>query len=182
MAVLPFLALRGTGSAASTKLSASATHPAFAAGSSRSLSLDRSLGANYDAAITPGTIAVDASVAAAVTPVPASVPTTAPTARARTVARPAVHRLASAPPPVAQRPSETGPASWYGAPAGTCAHQSLPFGTLVTVTDLATGRSITCRVEDRGPYLDGRIIDLSKATFAQLAPPGAGVIEVRITW
>jgi rare lipoprotein A len=80
------------------------------------------------------------------------------------------------------RPSQTGPASWYPAPAGTCAHPSLPFGTVVTVTDLANGRTTTCRVEDRGPYEGGRIIDLSESTFAQLAPPSTGVIQVRITW
>jgi rare lipoprotein A len=56
------------------------------------------------------------------------------------------------------------------------------LGTVVTVTDLANGRSVTCRVEDRGPYQNNRIIDLSESTFSQLAPPSVGVIEVRITW
>jgi rare lipoprotein A (peptidoglycan hydrolase) len=79
-------------------------------------------------------------------------------------------------------PSETGPASWYPAAPGTCAHPTLPFGTVVTITDLATGTTATCTVDDRGPYEGGRIIDLSPDVFAQLAPDSAGVIEVRITW
>jgi rare lipoprotein A len=78
--------------------------------------------------------------------------------------------------------SETGSASWYQAPAGTCAHPSLPFGTLVTVTNLANGATTQCRVEDRGPYSGGRIIDLSESTFSQIASPSEGVIQVRIQW
>jgi len=77
---------------------------------------------------------------------------------------------------------QTGPASWYQAPAGTCAHPSLPIGTLVTVVNLANGRQTQCRVEDRGPYQGGRIIDLAETTFAQLADPAQGVINVRIEW
>lgn len=69
--------------------------------------------------------------------------------------------------------AETGIASIYwegstlatGAPfnpsAVLCAHKTLPFHTIVRVTDLDTGRSIDCSIEDRGPYVTGRIIDLS---------------------
>ena len=78
--------------------------------------------------------------------------------------------------------SQTGSASWYQAPTGTCAHPSLPFGTLVTVTNLANGASTQCRVEDRGPYSGGRIIDLAEGTFSQIASPSQGVIQVRIEW
>jgi rare lipoprotein A len=78
--------------------------------------------------------------------------------------------------------SETGSASWYEAPAGTCAHPSLPFGTVVTVTNLANGATTKCRVEDRGPYAGGRIIDLSEGTFSQIASTSQGVIQVRIEW
>ena len=53
---------------------------------------------------------------------------------------------------------------------------------MVTVTRLGTGASATCVVTDRGPHGAGRIIDLDRGTFAQLADPGAGVIQVRITW
>jgi rare lipoprotein A (peptidoglycan hydrolase) len=50
------------------------------------------------------------------------------------------------------------------------------------VTDLSNGLSTTCTVEDRGPGVSGRIIDLSGQTFSQLAEPSTGVIEVRIGW
>lgn len=75
-----------------------------------------------------------------------------------------------------------GEASWYDAAEGTCAHPKLPFGTVVTVTNLANGRQVKCTVADRGPYQDGRIIDLAKTTFDDLAPPATGIIEVRIEW
>ena len=78
--------------------------------------------------------------------------------------------------------SQTGGATYYAAPDGTCAHRTLPFGTLVRVTNLANGRTVTCRVADRGPYVSGRILDLAKTTFAQLAPTSTGVIQVRIEW
>ncbi|MGQ0743395.1 MAG: septal ring lytic transglycosylase RlpA family protein [Acidimicrobiales bacterium] len=78
--------------------------------------------------------------------------------------------------------SEAGVASWFGAPKSTCAHKTLPKGTIVRVIRVSTGADTTCRVADRGPYIEGRIIDLSTDTFARLAPIGAGVMEVRIEW
>jgi resuscitation-promoting factor RpfB len=80
--------------------------------------------------------------------------------------------------------SETGEASWYGFAPGsgfTAAHPWLPFGTVVTVTELATGESIDVVINDRGPF-GGRIIDLSDEAFAALAPLGQGVMDVRLTW
>lgn len=77
---------------------------------------------------------------------------------------------------------QTGQASWYDAPEGTCAHRTLPFGTILTVTNLDNGRQVQCRVADRGPYVQGRIVDLAKTAFDDLAPPSAGVIDVRIEW
>jgi len=76
-----------------------------------------------------------------------------------------------------------GKASWYeDAPPGTCAHKTLPKGTVVTVTDLDTGKSVQCTVADRGPYVDGYVIDLSKDTFEKLAPLSQGVVRARIDW
>lgn len=91
---------------------------------------------------------------------------------------------APAPPPPQPQPanSQSGQASWYDYKAGTCAHRTLPFGTVVKVTNLANGRTATCRVADRGPFVEGRVIDLEKGVFSQLAPPSAGVINVRIEW
>lgn len=77
---------------------------------------------------------------------------------------------------------ETGQASWYDTYSMTCAHRTLPKGTMVTVTNLGNGRSVTCRVADRGPFVSGRIIDLSHDAFAKLASRSEGVIDVDITW
>jgi rare lipoprotein A (peptidoglycan hydrolase) len=78
--------------------------------------------------------------------------------------------------------SEEGGATWYDYRPGECAHKTIPKGTTVTVTNLANGATTTCVVTDRGPYGDGRIIDLDRSTFAEIADPSAGVIQVRITW
>ncbi|MCZ7528047.1 MAG: ubiquitin-like domain-containing protein [Acidimicrobiia bacterium] len=77
---------------------------------------------------------------------------------------------------------ETGQATWYEITPGTCAHKTIPKGTVVKVTNLQTGAWTTCVVADRGPYAAGRIIDLSHTTFAELAPRSTGVIPVRIEW
>jgi rare lipoprotein A len=78
--------------------------------------------------------------------------------------------------------TESGKASWYDHEAGICAHKSLPFGTVVTVTNVGNGKSVQCTVGDRGPYVEGWIIDLNPREFEQLAPRSAGVISVRIAW
>ncbi len=79
--------------------------------------------------------------------------------------------------------SEAGEATWYDSPdPAVCAHKSVPMGTVLTVTNIETGASTTCRVGDRGPYVDGRIIDLSREAFSQLAPLSDGVINVKIEW
>jgi uncharacterized protein YabE (DUF348 family) len=80
--------------------------------------------------------------------------------------------------------TQTGVATWYDPPWSglTAAHPWLPFGTHVTVTDLATGRSVTVVIDDRGPFAPGRIIDLSPEAFSQLAPLGSGVLHVQLSW
>ena len=81
--------------------------------------------------------------------------------------------------------SQEGQASWYDLPgsrAGVCAHRTIAKGTVVTVTNLDTGNSITCTVDDRGPYAAGKIIDLYRDDFARLAPLSQGVFPTRITW
>jgi rare lipoprotein A (peptidoglycan hydrolase) len=82
----------------------------------------------------------------------------------------------------APRNVESGEASWYQTFGGTCAHRSIPKGTLITVTNMANGLSVQCRVTDRGPFVDGRILDLDKEAFDNLAPPANGVIDVKIVW
>jgi uncharacterized protein YabE (DUF348 family) len=76
---------------------------------------------------------------------------------------------------------QVGEASWYHRDGMVAAHPSLPFGTRVTVTNLANGRKVTVVINDRGPF-GGRIIDLSDDAFAQLAHLGTGVIDVRLAW
>lgn len=91
-------------------------------------------------------------------------------------------------------PTGAGSASWYGAEHGgrrtasgerydpkalTAAHNSLAFGTLLRVTSLATGRTVTVRVNDRGPG-HGRLIDLSEAAARRLGTRACGVAQVTI--
>jgi rare lipoprotein A len=101
-------------------------------------------------------------------------------------------------PPVAPGPpstTEDGFASWYGVEeAGratasgeimdpermTAAHRSLPFGSLVRVTDLETGKAVEVIVNDRGPFVDGRIIDLSFAAAREIDLVDRGVTAVRL--
>jgi rare lipoprotein A len=88
-----------------------------------------------------------------------------------------------------------GLASWYGGAhqgqptasgepfdkqAMTAAHRSLAFGTIVRVTNLASGWTIKVRINDRGPHVAGRIIDLSARAARELGIEGEGVIRVRI--
>jgi len=80
--------------------------------------------------------------------------------------------------------AQTGQATWYDPPWSgySAAHPWLPFGTVVSVTDLATGRSVTVTVDDRGPFSPGRIVDLSPEAFGALAPLGRGVLRVSLDW
>ncbi|WP_309227101.1 septal ring lytic transglycosylase RlpA family protein [Micromonospora thermarum] len=63
--------------------------------------------------------------------------------------------------------------------AMTAAHKTLPFDTKVRVTNPATGKSVTVRINDRGPFIEGRCLDLSRAAFAAIASLDAGHVEVR---
>jgi uncharacterized protein YabE (DUF348 family) len=78
--------------------------------------------------------------------------------------------------------SEEGRASWFASSGLSSAHPTLPFGTVVRVTNLDNGRATTVVIRDRGPYSDGRVIDLSDAAFSRLSPVGRGVVHVRLEW
>lgn len=109
------------------------------------------------------------------------------------------------PPPVARErvptpaptplPAQKGIASWYGPgfdgretangevydqDAMTAAHPSLAFGTRVRVTRVATGRSVVVRINDRGPYVEHRVIDLSRAAGQALDLMRPGIARVRV--
>jgi rare lipoprotein A len=106
------------------------------------------------------------------------------------------HRVAAPSAPAPQIHSEeTGLASWYGHPYHgraasngeiydmeklTAAHRTLPFGTWVHVTNLANHKSVDVRIIDRGPFINGRIIDLSHAAAQAIDLIGPGVAEVRL--
>jgi rare lipoprotein A len=60
----------------------------------------------------------------------------------------------------------------------TAAHRTLPFGTRVVVTDVKTKRSVTVRVNDRGPFIKGRVIDLSYAAAAEMRMHARGLAKV----
>lgn len=64
----------------------------------------------------------------------------------------------------------------------TAAHKTLPFGTKVKVTNLSNGRTIKVRINDRGPFVAGRIIDLSKKAARKLGMLNAGVANVQIRY
>ncbi len=106
-------------------------------------------------------------------------PTTAPPSTAPPTTPPPPPPTTAAPPRPAH--SESGIASYYDDPNGGCAHKTLAFGTVVHIT-ASNGRTATCVVDDRGPFGDGRILDLDTSIFAQLAPLSAGLVSVTATW
>jgi hypothetical protein len=69
----------------------------------------------------------------------------------------------------------------FNAYGPTAAHKSLPFGTRVRVTDQASGKSTIVKINDDGPHVPDRIIDLSYGAFARIAPPSRGVTKVCIS-
>jgi rare lipoprotein A len=101
------------------------------------------------------------------------------------------------PPPAQPTLTETGLASWYGpkfhgkrTASGevfnqekfTAAHPSLPWGSRVKVVNLANGKSVEVRINDRGPYGKGRIIDVSRAAAKALDMVGQGITTVRLAF
>jgi rare lipoprotein A len=95
----------------------------------------------------------------------------------------------------ADTPGQTGIASWYGHRHNgrrtangeihdsrrlTAAHRGLPFGTVVRVTNLASGAQVVVRINDRGPYVQGRVIDLSELAARRLGLLERGTAPVRI--
>lgn len=62
----------------------------------------------------------------------------------------------------------------------TAAHQTLPFGSQVKVTNPANGKSVVVRINDRGRFPKGRIIDLSRSAFSAIANPASGLVRVEL--
>jgi rare lipoprotein A len=78
------------------------------------------------------------------------------------------------------QPQRVASGGWFNPRAMTAAHKSLPFGTKVRVTHLGSGRSVDVTINDRGPYIGGRIIDLSTAAAEQLGMRSAGLAKVKL--
>lgn len=91
--------------------------------------------------------------------------------------------------------AEVGRASWYGPDfhghrtasgeiynqwGATCAHRHMKFGTHVRVTNLGNGRSAVCRITDRGPFVRGRVIDVSRAVAERLGMIHSGTARVTV--
>ncbi len=108
---------------------------------------------------------------------------------------PTPKRNKPAPAPAPSGYTEEGNASWYGEPFHgrhasngeiydmyklTAAHRTLPFETMVRVTNLNNGKSTVVRITDRGPFVDNRIIDLSLAAAREVDSVVAGVVPVRV--
>jgi rare lipoprotein A len=128
-------------------------------------------------------LAVTAPFAAAQAPTPAAAPASAP---------------APVPPSAAAQPAsgvQTGKLAWYGRrfaghrtasgeaydpDAMTMAHKTLPFGTKVKVTNLANGKTVTLRVNDRGPTQAARVGDVSLAAARELGMIRAGVVDAEL--
>lgn len=130
-------------------------------------------------------------------PPPATLPQ--PVAQPPVAAQPPAAIAQPAPPqqPLAAKPffTQTGLASFYG-PAHdgkttasgqsfdhrdfTAAHRTLAFGTVVRVTDLANGRTVTVRITDRGPHIKSRIVDISLAAAREIGMQSKGITRVRL--
>lgn len=94
---------------------------------------------------------------------------------------------------LAEAGSQCGTASWYkmgsrtasgermNASALAAAHRSLPFGTRVRVENLNNGRSVVVRINDRGPFSGGRVIDLTQGAAERIGMVHSGVARVKVT-
>jgi rare lipoprotein A len=68
----------------------------------------------------------------------------------------------------------------YEKTALTAAHKTLPLGTKVRVTNLKSGESVEVQINDRGPHIKGRVVDLSKAAARELGMTGLGLVKVQV--
>jgi rare lipoprotein A len=133
---------------------------------------------------TPAKTADSAKRSTDVPEAPATPPAATPTAKRK-----------PAPVPAPSGYTEEGNASWYGEPFHgrhasngevydmyklTAAHRTLPFETMVRVTNLNNGKSTVVRITDRGPFVDNRIIDLSFAAAQEVDSVGPGIVPVRV--
>jgi len=79
------------------------------------------------------------------------------------------------------QPQRVASGGWFNPNAMTAAHKTLPFGTRVRVTNHNSGRSVVVTINDRGPYVAGRVIDLSSAAAGAVGMKGAGLARVSLS-
>lgn len=171
------VSLGGLGVIGGVQLASGSTSPSSVADRHLDLAANRGTGRTHapvDLAAPSVVEAAGTSVLAAIVPpsttLPPSTTTTAPRASTATAAAAGTGHV------------QTGGASYYAYKSGGCAHRSIPKGTVVHVTNVANGKSTTCVVNDRGPFVGGRIIDLDTSVFRQVASTSSGVFQARITW
>jgi rare lipoprotein A len=126
---------------------------------------------------------------------PAATPESEPPAIQPQPSRPPAATHSTVPPAVPGEYTEQGVASWYGVPFNgrrtsngeiydmhqlTAAHRTLPFNAVVRVTNLSNGKQVNVRVNDRGPFVANRIIDLSYSAAEAIGMVGPGTAEVRL--
>jgi rare lipoprotein A (peptidoglycan hydrolase) len=195
-------------SPSSFELAARLGHPRASRSDGRTASAPVLISAEDVATTTTSTVVVATTAAvvarqAAAAPVPrrSSPPTTAkrrPTTTTTPKKKATTTSTTSAPKPTSppqMRPwtpptqesnsgqSEAGEGTWYKtSDPQVCAHKSIPMGTVLKVTNIENGKTTTCKVGDRGPYVEGRIVDLSPEAFSALAPLSEGVINVKLEW
>ncbi len=127
----------------------------------------------------PGSTTTTTAPPVTTTTVAPATPTTVPVTTTTTLPPPTTTTTA---PRVASN-HEVGDATWYAAaPAGMCASPTLPFGTVLTVVNNATGASTVCTVDDREGAGYPRVVDLSPEGFDQIADTSQGVVQVTISW
>jgi len=150
--------------------------------------------AGFSALLSIGCAGRRRATASAPAPPAPTPPSAAESAKNSINVPPARHaKTPPAPAPVGY--TEEGQASWYGVPFNgrrasngeiydmyrlTAAHRTLPFETMVRVTNLSNGKTTTVRITDRGPFVDNRIIDLSLAAAREIDSVGPGVVPVRL--
>jgi rare lipoprotein A len=172
------------------------TKPESATTSARVRPREKSMGAEAEALpLPPPAPQPSATLTFTAPPLPVAAPKSTRSAKSRSDAPPLPMRV---PKEVRSRIAgsalqQTGRASWYSLDsptasgekmdddALTAAHNFLPFGTKVHIENIASGRSVVVRINDRGPFVAGRIIDLSKAAAEALDIMAAGVADVRLS-
>jgi hypothetical protein len=182
----PLLLLQGASAHTSRSQAAAKSAPDNKkAAQSSSTGSGVNLSSNLVAYQAPNTTTTTAPATTTTTAAPTTTtePPTTTTTTTRPPPPPTTTTTTAPPPPPAPTASEGGEATWYAAaPAGYCASPTLPFGTVLTVVNNATGASTECTVDDREAAGYPRVVDMSPSGFSQIGGLSQGVVDVTISW